>query len=152
MLQTLWKLPISPPAPGAPPPKRKKKPRPPPVLEGEGVDPDGVIMICRIFPPANPTPFPLPSKAPTFWGSGQCRGWERVGGGGRLDLLLPLRDSEGGRVITPPSTPLPPVPLFFGAAPREGGLREALGCLDLPRPLPRSLYPKSMSAPGAAWI
>ena len=104
--------------------------------------PTGRWWCARCSPPANPTPFPLPSKAPTFWGFGQ---WGRVGGEGGLELLLPLvRDLEWG-TDCPPSTLLP-LAQFLRGAPRERGLREALQSLDLPCPPPRRLA--STSAPG----
>ena len=106
---------------------------------------------CKMLPPANPTPFPLPSKAPTFWGVGQCQGWGRVGGGGGLDLLLPVRDLEGGTVITPPSTPLPPVPFFFRGGTEGRGVEGGPRSLDLPRPHPHLPTPDSEPTPGVAW-
>ena len=93
--------------------------------------PDWAIMMW-MFPPA-PTPFPLPSKAQTFWAFCLCQGWGWVGARGEFGI---------GNWLPPP---LPPFPWhnFFRGVPREGGLREALRCLDLPRSLPHLSTPGS---------
>ena len=89
-------------------------------------------MMMWMFPPA-PTPFPLPSKAQTFWAFCLCQGWGWVGAKGEFGI---------GNWLPPP---LPPFPWhnFFRGVPREGGLREALRCLDLPRSLPHLSTPGS---------
>ena len=81
------------------------------------------IMIRWCSPPALPLPAPI--QATDFWVC-PCQGWGRVRA--RAGLVLGM--------ITPPSPPLPPVPFFFGVAPREGGEKEALRYPDLPRRLP----------------
>ena len=95
-----------------------------------------------IFPLPAPTPFPLPSKPPTFWAFGQCRGWERVGGKGDREL------------ITPPSNPLPPA-RFFRGVPGKGVLKGALRASIFPAFSPTSPPRTAVLAPGAArlsWV
>ena len=84
-------------------------------------------IMMRDVPP-RPTPFPLPSKAPTFWGFGQCQGWGWVGA--RAGLVLGM--------ITPPisSTPLPLAPFFSGRHQGKGGRRRPYDALIFPAPSP----------------
>ena len=81
-------------------------------------------MMMRDVPP-RPTPFPLPSKAPTFGASGRCQGWGREGA--RAGLVLGM--------ITPP---LPPFPwhYFLRGRAKGRGVKGGPTMPDLPRPLP----------------
>ena len=78
--------------------------------------------------PPRPTPFPLPSKAPTFWGFGQCQGWGWVGA--RAGLVLGM--------ITPPSTPLPLALFSSGSCQGKGGRRRPYDAPIFPAPSPAS--------------
>ena len=82
--------------------------------------------------PPRPTPFPLPSKPPTFWGFGRCQGWGRVGA--RAGLVLGM--------VTPP---LPPFPwhYFLRGRAKGRGVKGGPTMPDLPRPLPRLSTPGS---------
>ena len=94
--------------------------------------------------PPRPTPFPLPSKAPSFWGFGQCQGCGWVGA--RAGLVLGM--------ITPP---LPPFPyaFFFRGGTRGRGVEGGLAMPWSSPPPPPPVHPVAMHAPGAArlsWI
>ena len=86
--------------------------------------------------PLQPHPLPAPIQAATFWAvvRGKDGGESGVRAGWNSSSHYGIRSGE--RCLPPPLSPFPQCLFFFGAAPREGGLREALGGLDLPRPLP----------------
>ena len=105
-----------------------------PILDQNGPVPiPAVPFFCPIFfwsrhswmmmddVPPRPTPFPLPSKAPTFWGFWSVPlGWGQAGATAGLVLGM----------ITPPPI-YPPSPALFLRG--RAGRKEALRCPSLPR-------------------
>ena len=109
-------------------------------------------LLAGCSPPQAPPPSRSHPRHRPFGAlvSAKDGGESGVGAGWNSSSHYGIRSGE--RWLPPPLPPFPKCLFFFGAAPREGGLREALGGLDLPRPPPHRPYPKTMSAPGAAWV
>ena len=96
------------------------------VLELVAHGPDRAMMICKMFPPAAPAPFPLPSMAQTFGAFFLCQGWGRVGAEGELQghfnlgnprVILTLERPGGGLGSSAVQKPNPTQPLWRPASP-----------------------------------